>query len=69
MIKNDTNDILQNSPILQINTVLLTLYPSNQHNRMISEGSFDTEALLQHCITGINNILKYIKIETGYFKL
>ncbi len=41
---------------------------------MISEGSRDTEdwsndAEIQHCITGINYILKYIKIENSYFKL
>ncbi len=34
---------------------------------MISEGSCDTEN--SALITGINYILKYIKIENGYFKL
>ncbi len=39
---------------------------------MISEGSWDTEEIMlkiQLCVTGINYILKYIKIETFYFKL
>ncbi len=41
---------------------------------MISEGSCDTEdwsndAEIQRCITEINYILKYIKIENWYFKL
>ncbi len=34
---------------------------------MISEGSCDTEEIMlkiQLCVTGINYILKYIKIET-----
>ncbi len=46
----------------------------NQHIRMISEGSCDTEdwsndAENSACITGINYILKYIQIEKCYFKL
>ncbi len=44
----------------------------NQQIRMISEGSCDTEEIMlkiQLCVTGINYILKYIKIETFYFKL
>ncbi len=41
---------------------------------MISEGSCDTEdwimmLKIQLCFTGINYILKYIKIENIYFKL
>ncbi len=41
---------------------------------MISEGSCDTEdwvmmLKIQLCFTGINNILKYIKIEYCYFKM
>ncbi len=42
---------------------------------MISEGSCDTEDWSndaeknQLCFTGINYILKYIKIENCYFKL
>jgi len=44
----------------------------NQHNRMISEGSCDTEYLsneFNFAITGINYILTYIKIEDNYFVL
>ncbi len=46
----------------------------NQHIRMISEGSCDTEDLINDAensalITEINFILKYIKIENCYFKL
>ncbi len=46
----------------------------NQHIRMISEGSCDTEdwsndAENSDLITEINYILKYIKIENCYFKL
>ncbi len=36
---------------------------NNQHIRMISERSCDTEDWIQHCITGINYILQYIQIE------
>ncbi len=41
-----------------------------QHITMISEGSCDTEDLLeiQLFITGINYIMKYIKIKYSYFK-
>ncbi len=53
------------------------LFPTliiNQHIRMISEGSRDTEdwsndAENSALITGINDILKYIKIEKHSFKL
>ncbi len=45
----------------------------NQHIRVISEESCDTEdcndAENSALITGINYILKYIKIENIYFKL
>ncbi len=46
----------------------------NQHIRMISEGSCDTEDCSNDAentalITGINYILKYIKTENIYFKL
>ncbi len=49
-------------------------WAANQHIRMISEGSCDTEdcsydAENSALITGINYILKYIKIENSYFKL
>jgi len=49
-------------------------WASNHHIRMISEGSCDTEdcsndAENSALITGINYILKYIKIEITYFKL
>ncbi len=43
--------------------------------RMVSEESRDTEETgvmmlkIQICITGINYILKYIHIETSFFKL
>ncbi len=39
--------------------------------RMISEGSCDTEnwSSFLLAITGINLILKYIKIENSYFKM
>ncbi len=41
---------------------------------MISDGSCDTEdwsneIKIQLCFTGINYILKYIKIENSYLKL
>ncbi len=36
---------------------------------MISEWSFDTEYCQMIVITGINYILKYIKIENRYFGL
>ncbi len=46
----------------------------NQHIGMISEGSCDTEDWSNDdentaLITGMNYILKYIKIENIYFKL
>ncbi len=49
-------------------------WAANQHIRMISEGSYDTEdwsddAANSALITGINYILYYIKIENSYFKL
>ncbi len=45
-----------------------------EHIRMISEGSCDTEdwvmmLKIQLCITGINSILKYIKIKKKLFKI
>ncbi len=52
-----------------------SLLAANQHIRMISEGSCDTEDWSNVCwkisfaITGINYILKYIKIKISYFKL
>jgi len=50
------------------------LKAANQHIRMISEGSCDTEdwgndAENKALITGINYIIKYIKIENSYFKM
>ncbi len=50
------------------------LLSSNQHIRMISEKSRDTEdwsndAGNSVCITGINYILKYIQIENCFFLL
>ncbi len=49
-------------------------WAANQHIRMISEGSCDTEdwsndAENSALITGINYILQYINIENSYFKL
>ncbi len=49
-------------------------WAGNQYIRMISEGSCDTEdwsndAENSALITGINYILKYIQIESSYFKL
>ncbi len=46
---------------------------ANQHIRVISEGSCDTEdwsndAENTALITGINYILKYIQTENSYFK-
>ncbi len=46
----------------------------NQHSRMISEGSCDTEdwsndAQNSALITEINYILKYIQMENSYLKL
>ncbi len=42
---------------------------ANQHIRMISEGSCDTEDWSNDAlITAINTILKYIQIESSYFK-
>ncbi len=35
-------------------------WAANQHIRMISEGSCDTEDWSNHCITEINYTLKYI---------
>ncbi len=60
--------------------IIINVWAPNQHNRMISEGSCDTEdwsndaeiflhRKKQLCITGINYILKYLQIENGYFKL
>ncbi len=48
-------------------------WAANQHFRMISEGSCDTEdwsydAENQFCIKGINYILIYIQIGNGYLK-
>ncbi len=48
-------------------------WTANQHIRMISEGSCDTEAWSNDAenvalIIGINYILKYIQIESSYFK-
>ncbi len=50
------------------------MFLPNQHIRMISEGSCDTEdwsneAENSALITEINYILKYIKTENRYFKL
>ncbi len=47
-------------------------YTANQHIRMISEGSCDTEDWINDAensslITGINYILKYIQIESSCF--
>ncbi len=43
-------------------------WAANQHIRMISEGSCDTEEMAS--ITGINYILKYIQVKKkSYFKL
>ncbi len=49
-------------------------WAANQHIRKISEGSCDTEdwsddAENSALITGINDILYYIKIENSSFKL
>ncbi len=49
-------------------------WAANQHIRMISEGSCDTEdwsndAENSASITGINYILQYIHIENSYFTL
>ncbi len=49
-------------------------WAENQHIRIISEGSCDTEDWRNYAensalITGINYILKYIQIENSYFKL
>ncbi len=47
----------------------------NQHIRMISEGSCDTEDWSNGCwkfsfaITGINYILKDVQVENSYFKI
>ncbi len=48
-------------------------YAVNQHIRMISEGSCDTEDCSNDAdnsalITGINYILQYIQIENSHFK-
>ncbi len=45
-------------------------WTANQHIRMISEGSCDwsNDAENLALITEINNILKYIQIESSYFK-
>jgi len=42
---------------------------SNQHIRMISEGSCDTEDWSKDSalITGINDLLQYTEIENSYF--
>jgi len=49
------------------------MFQANQHIRMISKGSCDTEDLSNDAensalITGINLILKYIQIESSYKK-
>ncbi len=49
-------------------------WAANQHIRMISEGSCDTEGWSNDAensalIKRINYILQYIQIENGYFKL
>ncbi len=41
----------------------------NHQISMISERSCEIENLSNDCITGINNILKYIQIEKSYFIL
>ncbi len=48
-------------------------WAANQHIRMISEGLCDTEDWSNDAenvalITGINSFLKYIQIESSYFK-
>ncbi len=54
--------------------LIIIINASNQHIRMISEGSCDTEdwsndAGNSALITGINYILTYIIIVNSYFKL
>ncbi len=49
-------------------------YAANQHIRIISDGSCDTEDWSNYdkfnfAITGRNYILKYIKIDRSYFEL
>ncbi len=66
------------SDLLMIIIIIIILnvsWAANQHITMISEGSCDTEDWSNICwkfrfvITGLNYILKYIKIENSYFRL
>ncbi len=59
--------------IIIIIIIINVSWAANQHIRMISEGSCDTEdwsndAENSALITEINYILKYIQIESSYFK-
>ncbi len=59
--------------IIIIIIIINVSWAANQHIRMISEGSCDTEdwsndAENTDLITEINYILKYIQIENSYFK-
>ncbi len=63
---------LQKNEAPQLFSILIFFFASNQHIRMISEGSCDTEdwsndAENSALITGINYILKYITIENTIF--
>ncbi len=65
--------ILSGATVFNIDNNKKCFLSTNQHIRMISGGSCDTEdwrndAEIQLCITGINYILKYIGLENSYFK-
>ncbi len=57
-----------------MNAILRSLQPLNQLLQLLQKDhvTLKTDVMMlkiQLCITGINNILKYIKIENNYFKL
>ncbi len=57
-----------------MNAILRSLQPLNQLLQLLQKDpvTLKTDVMMlkiQLCITGINKILKYIKIENSYFKL
>ncbi len=63
---------LSSTTILNINNKKKFSWAPNQHIRMISKGSCDTEDWSNVCwkicfdITGINGVLEYIKTENNF---
>jgi len=67
--KNYHKNIFLISTLFNINNYRNISSAPNQHIRMISKGSCDTEAENSALITGIKYILKCIQIENSNFKL